>query len=69
MGQFLYDTSNGDLYWDSDGTGDGAAVFIANLVGDPALTEADFEIVGSDIIIESFGDIASAVDAGSEPVA
>jgi hypothetical protein len=69
MGQFLYDTSNGDLFWDSDGTGELAPVLIANLTGAPALTEADFEIVGSDIIIESFGDIAAAVDAGSEPVA
>jgi Ca2+-binding RTX toxin-like protein len=69
MGQFLYDTSNGDLFWDSDGTGELAPVHIANLTGAPALTAADFEIVGSEIIIESFSEIAAAVDAGSEPVA
>jgi VCBS repeat-containing protein len=68
-GQFLYDTSSGDLYWDSDGTGEGEAVHIATLTGAPALTAADFEIVGSDFIIGSFGEIAAAVDGGSEPVA
>jgi VCBS repeat-containing protein len=68
-GQFLYDTSSGDLFWDSDGTGEGAPVHIATLTGAPALTAADFEIVGSDIFIESFGNIAAAVDGGSEPVA
>jgi Ca2+-binding RTX toxin-like protein len=75
-GQFLYDTSSGDLYWDSDGAGEGGAVLIATFddpdnpeYQPPALTAADFEIVGSDFIIGSFGDIAAAVDAGSEPVA
>ena len=44
-GQFLYDTDTGDLYWDEDGTGAGAAQHIATLGGTPSLSAADFTIV------------------------
>ncbi|WP_305038528.1 Ig-like domain-containing protein [Halomonas alkalisoli] len=43
-GQFLYDTSNGQLSWDQDGTGTEAPILLAELVGVPTLTNSDFEI-------------------------
>jgi serralysin len=45
-GQFLYNTSTGQLSWDADGTGGGAATLIATLSGAPALTAADI-VVGA----------------------
>lgn len=45
FGQFLYETDTGNLFWDADGTEAGAAVLIATLVGRPALTAADLQIV------------------------
>ena len=41
VGQFVYDTAHGALYWDVDGMGGGAAVEIAVLVGKPSLTAND----------------------------
>jgi Ca2+-binding RTX toxin-like protein len=41
-GQFLFDTDNGQLLWDADGTGSGAAVLIATLSNVPTLTASDF---------------------------
>ena len=38
----LYDTDSGALYYDADGTGAGAAVQFATLVGCPSLTAVDF---------------------------
>ncbi|MDO9319560.1 MAG: VCBS domain-containing protein [Gammaproteobacteria bacterium] len=45
IGQFLYDTSTGVLSWDQDGTGAAAAIQVVELVGIPALTAADFQVV------------------------
>ncbi|MFL6845762.1 MAG: Ig-like domain-containing protein [Allosphingosinicella sp.] len=44
-GQFLYDTDNGQLFWDADGTGSAAAVLIATLSNVPTLTTSDFLVV------------------------
>jgi Ca2+-binding RTX toxin-like protein len=45
FGQFVYATSSGVLSWDADGTGAGAAVVIATLGGNPALSASDLTIV------------------------
>lgn len=42
---FLYNTTTGFLSYDADGTASGGAVVIANLIGAPALTPADFLFV------------------------
>ncbi|MBD2119883.1 GDSL-type esterase/lipase family protein [Trichocoleus sp. FACHB-262] len=42
---FLYNTSNGLLSFDRDGSGEGAAVAIANLVGAPTLSANQFTII------------------------
>jgi Ca2+-binding RTX toxin-like protein len=44
-GQFLYDTDDGRLFWDADGTGSDAAVLIATLSNVPTLTASDFVVV------------------------
>lgn len=41
----VYDSATGNLFWDADGSGAGAAVLIAKLTGAPALAAADFVIV------------------------
>ena len=41
-GQFLYNTSNGALWWDDDGIGANAALQLATLTGAPVLTQNDF---------------------------
>ncbi|MDZ4761724.1 MAG: Ig-like domain-containing protein [Alphaproteobacteria bacterium] len=46
-GQFLYNTGSGQLSWDADGTGGGAAVLLAALSGAPAITSADIGVVAS----------------------
>jgi hypothetical protein len=38
----LYDTANGSLSWDADGTGAAAPVLLATLSLSPKLTLADF---------------------------
>ena len=43
-GQFLYDTDDGNLYWDADGTGGGAAVLVATFTGAPPLDPTDFVV-------------------------
>ncbi len=43
--RFIYNNTNGALYFDIDGNGAGARVQIASLTGIPALTAADFSIV------------------------
>jgi VCBS repeat-containing protein len=44
-GQFLYDTDDGRLLWDADGTGAGAAVLVATLSNVPTLTTSDFVVI------------------------
>ena len=44
-GVFLYDTDDGGLAWDDDGTGANAPVTIAILLNQAALSAADFLIV------------------------
>jgi Ca2+-binding RTX toxin-like protein len=44
-GQFLFDTDDGSLFWDADGTGAGGAVLIATLSDAPPLTSTDFVVV------------------------
>jgi VCBS repeat-containing protein len=44
-GQFLYDTDDGSLFWDADGTGSGAAVLVATLSNVPPLETSDFIVV------------------------
>ena len=43
--QFLYNTSSGQVSFDADGTGIGAAVNLVTLVGSPTLSAADFLMV------------------------
>jgi len=44
-GQFLFDTDDGRLLWDADGTGSGAATLVATLGNLPALTASDFVVI------------------------
>ena len=44
-GQFLFDTDDGRLLWDADGTGGGEAVLIATLSNIPSLTTSDFAVI------------------------
>jgi Ca2+-binding RTX toxin-like protein len=41
----VYDTSTGNLYYDADGNGAGAAQLLATFQGAPALTASDFQVV------------------------
>jgi Ca2+-binding RTX toxin-like protein len=41
----IYDTANGNLYYDADGSGVGVRVTFAALTGAPSLTAADFAII------------------------
>lgn len=43
--RIAYNTSTGDIYYDADGNGGGAAILIATLSGAPALTESNFYVV------------------------
>ena len=43
-GQFLFDTDDGRLLWDADGTGSGAAVLVATLSNLPSLHATDFVV-------------------------
>ncbi|HET9637740.1 MAG TPA: Ig-like domain-containing protein [Allosphingosinicella sp.] len=45
FGQFLYDTDDGSLFWDADGTGSGDAVLIATFTSVPALDASDFFVI------------------------
>ena len=44
-GQFLFDTDDGRLFWDADGTGSDAALLIATLSNLPSLTASDFVVI------------------------
>lgn len=44
--RILYDTDSGDLYYDFDGSGSGAKVLLAKLIGHPTLTADDFNTDG-----------------------
>ena len=44
-GQFLYTQSNGQLFWDADGTGAAAAVLIDTIANRSALTSADIQVI------------------------
>jgi VCBS repeat-containing protein len=44
-GQFLYDTDDGRLFWDADGTGSDAPVLVATLTDLPSLAASDFVVV------------------------
>ena len=41
----IYDTANGNLYYDADGNGVGAQIVFASLTGIPVITAADFAII------------------------
>jgi Ca2+-binding RTX toxin-like protein len=51
--RIVYNTNNGDLWYDADGSGSGAALLIANLRGGDGITPAN--ISASDIIVNSTG--------------
>src|SRR5205823_11462577 len=41
----IYDTSTGNLWYDADGSGNGAAQLIATLQGAPAISATDIEVI------------------------
>ncbi len=43
--RIIYDQANGQLFYDSDGSGNGAAILFATLSGTPALTAGDFIVI------------------------
>jgi len=43
--RIIYDTSNGNLYYDADGSGGGRAMFIGVLHGAPDLEASDIAII------------------------
>jgi Ca2+-binding RTX toxin-like protein len=49
----VYDTSTGNLWYDADGSGAGAAQLIATLLGAPAISATDIEVIngGSGLVI------------------
>jgi Ca2+-binding RTX toxin-like protein len=46
VGQFVYNTANGKLYWDDNGAFAGGTTLIATFSGAPALTGADIHTFG-----------------------
>ncbi|HEV7659671.1 MAG TPA: Ig-like domain-containing protein [Allosphingosinicella sp.] len=44
-GQFLFDTDDGRLLWDGDGTGGGEAVLVATFSDIPSLATSDFAVI------------------------
>ncbi|SUS05998.1 hypothetical protein DF3PB_230001 [uncultured Defluviicoccus sp.] len=66
-GQFLYNTTTGQLYWDADGTGGGAATLIATLTGAPAISASDFTVVATlpPLVIDLGGDGISLISGVS----
>ena len=45
VGQIVYETDIGKLWWDVDGSGAGARVAIANFTGLPSVTASDLIII------------------------
>lgn len=45
VGQFIYDTDDGKLFWDTDGRDGAAAQLVATFTGAPVLTAADLVVV------------------------
>ena len=43
--RIAYNTTNGSLYYDADGSGAGAAVLLATFTGAPELTVAHFTVI------------------------
>jgi Ca2+-binding RTX toxin-like protein len=43
--RIVYNTTNGNLYYDADGSGAGAAQLIATLQGNPAIAAADITVI------------------------
>jgi len=43
--RIIYNAANGQLLYDADGNGAGAAVLIATLGGNPAITVSDFQVI------------------------
>jgi Ca2+-binding RTX toxin-like protein len=43
--RILYDSATGNLYFDADGNGAGAAMLFATLQGHPAITAGDFQVI------------------------
>jgi Ca2+-binding RTX toxin-like protein len=43
--RLIYDTSTGNLYYDADGIGGGAAEIVARIVGAPALAASDITVI------------------------
>jgi Ca2+-binding RTX toxin-like protein len=41
----IYDGATGQLYYDADGSGGGAAILFATLTGAPTLTASDFQVI------------------------
>jgi len=43
--RIIYDQTTGNLYYDADGSGGGAAILFATLHGAPAITASDFQVI------------------------
>ena len=43
--RIIYDSASGQLFYDADGNGTGAAVLFATLQGNPGLAAADFQVI------------------------
>ena len=43
--RILYNSTNGQLFFDADGSGSSAAILIATLTGNPVLAASDFEVI------------------------
>jgi Ca2+-binding RTX toxin-like protein len=44
--RIVYNTSNGELYYDADGNAAGLAVLFATLDGAPSISASDFFVIG-----------------------
>ena len=43
--RIVYNSATGQLFYDADGSGAGAAVLFATLQGHPALAASDFQVI------------------------
>ena len=43
--RIIYNSANGQVFFDADGSGSGAAVLFATLLGNPALAASDFQVI------------------------